>query len=130
MSAQKNRPLSAIAKKPSSASHKYFISLFTRCLHLPADEGPTSLKERALETLRFADKAEPIAYKELEPPLKKVRAGKVSLISKAFDVTGPKSLYALLSDMQATKLPKPYRAAFGRNQELGPLSCERSANHT
>ena len=116
----KNRSLSAITKKLSLASHKYLISLFTRCLHQQSDEDPTSLKARALETLRFADKTAPLNYSELEPPLKKVRANKVSMFTKAFDIIEPRTLYVLLSDMKSSKLPKPYRAAFRRCPELDP----------
>ena len=125
----KNRAFSFITKKLNLPSHKYLISLITKCLFLHSDEDTTSLKQRALESLKHADKTEPERFEDLEPPLKKTRAREIALIEKEFIEIIDDHLYIILSDAHSSRLPKPYRKAFRRHKDKDPYASSSASIH-
>jgi len=118
----KNKLLSPIERKLCLPSHKYILSLLHRALLKDCDEDHSSIKERALESLRIANKQAPLKWSELEPPLKKLRASPI-IFQNSPPIQAPQILILLAVDAHSTSPPKPYRPMLRNiNSDLNPYS--------
>ena len=117
----KNKQLSPIERKLCLPSHKYLLSLLHRALLKDCDEDHSSIKERALESLRLAKKQVPSKWSDLEPPLKKHRATPIRFQSSPSAQTD-RTLTLLAVDALSTTPPKPYRPLLRNiSPEVNPL---------